>query len=212
MPAVQFYRSFCRHLFTHLICSILSTHWLTCFSGKWETRIVVLVLFFFFRIFKEKAIFLTLYTHLYPRSDWQGIYSLYFFKLVLLNFIFIHGNLSNRYPTDSSWSEYRNEETVRIRIESTEWEKLESWPVLAAPGTSELRILVLYCSQTFEVSLAQGCLQLTSSVGHFSSCSHGPTIISISFSFYCNIIFSLSFTCSFFVCCPFLTSDVKSIW
>ena len=137
MPAVQFYRSFCRHLFTHLICSILSTHWLTCFSGKWETRIVVLVLFFFFRIFKEKAIFLTLYTHLYPRSDWQGIYSLYFFKLVLLNFIFIHGNLSNRYPTDSSWSEYRNEETVRIRIESTEWEKLESWPVLAAPGTDQ---------------------------------------------------------------------------
>ena len=72
---------------------------------------------------------------------------------------------------------------------------------------SELRILVLYCSQTFEVSLAQGCLQLTSSVGHFSSCSHGPTIISISFSFYCNIIFSLSFTCSFFVCCHFLTSQ-----
>ena len=161
---------------------------------------------FFKKNFKEKTIFLTLYTHLYPRSDWQETYSLYFLNIILFNFMFIHGNLSNRYPTDLSWSEYGNEATVKVRIlESTEREQPESWPVLAAPGTDQNSESLFY---TEVRPLRRACLK-----GVFNLCLQLPTSLHahmdqqyyllFSFPFCCNIIFSLLFTHSFFVCCPF---------
>lgn len=101
-----------------------------------------------------------------------------FFNLILLKFIFNLDNLSNRYPPDLSWSEYRNEET-EIQDSWVSWARTAG--VLTSTGCSwdgsELRILVLYWSETFEESLAQGCLQLASSVGPFPSCLEGPTML-----------------------------------
>ena len=57
MSAIHFHLSLWRHPFTHPICNVPFTHWLSYFSGKWESKTVVLVIS---RIFKEKRILLIL--------------------------------------------------------------------------------------------------------------------------------------------------------
>ena len=51
MSATHFHLSLWRHPFTHPICNVSFTHWLSCFSGNWESKTVVLVIS---RILKEK--------------------------------------------------------------------------------------------------------------------------------------------------------------